>query len=353
MGRRPFRIPTDGPAFLEVVSHGRGGSGASARLTTGQIEQIRRTVQRTPEAVVKVTGGGRNVGAVAAHIAYISHHGRIELETDDGQRVSKAGQKELLNDWHLDLSAGQYRPAPRSAKNSVGGIKLVHNIVLSMPAPTPPQKVLAAAKTFAREKFGLKYRYVMALHTHQRHPHVHLVVKAESLDAPRLHIDKAMLREWRQDFARMMRDQGIAANATPRVMRGRSKGAERDGRYRTKKRRSSYALRDKVEGVARELARSGTIRDPAHGKLAETRKAVVAGWLGVATLLDKQGEVALAGEVRQFVRDLPPVLTDRERIASALVRYVKGERAAQTRGDHPERQKTPERTSALTIGISR
>ena len=132
--------------------------------------------------------------------------------------MSKAGQKELLKDWHLDLSPGQYRPPPRGS-NAPAGIKLVHNIVLPMPAPTPPEKVLAAAKTFAREKFGLKYRYAMALHNHQKHPHVHLVVKAEGCDVPRLHIDKAMLREWHGDFARMMRDQGIAANATPRAVR--------------------------------------------------------------------------------------------------------------------------------------
>lgn len=294
--------------------------------------------------MVKVTGGGRNIGAVAAHIAYISHHGEIELETDDGQRVSKAGQKELLNDWHLDLSAGQYRPAPRSAKNSAGGIKLVHNIVLSMPAPTPPHKVLAAAKTFAREKFGLKYRYAIALHTHQRHPHVHLVVKAESLDAPRLHIDKAMLREWRQDFARMMRDQGIAANATPRAVRGRSKGAERDCHYRTRRRGTSYALRDKIERAAAELAKCGGIRDPARAKLVETRRVVTTGWLGVAALLDKQGQVALAGEIRQFVKSLPPVLTDRERIATELVRHVHAQRSVQTRDDNLVRERTLGRT---------
>jgi hypothetical protein len=344
VSRRPLRVPTDGPASLDVVSHGRRGPGASTRLTVGQIEQIRRTIQQTPEVVVKVTGGGRNVGAVAAHIAYISHHGGVELETDNGQRVSKAGQKELLRDWHLDLSAGQYRPPPRSAKKPLTGIKLVHNIVLSMPAPTPPEKVLAAARTFAREKFGLKYRYAMALHTHQQHPHVHLVVKAEGLDGSRLHIDKAMLRDWRQDFARMMREQGIAANATPRAVRGRSKGAERDGRYRTKRRRTSHALREKVEGVARELATSGTIRDPAHAKLTQTRKAVVAGWLGVAALLDKQGEVVLAAEVRQFVKNLPPVLTDREQIASELVRSVNAQRSARTPEGASVRERTPERT---------
>ena len=210
--------------------------------------------------------------------------------------------------------------------------------------PTRPDKVLAAAKTFAREKFGLKYRYAMALHAHQRHPHVHLVVKAESLDAPRLHIDKAMLREWRQDFARMMRDQGISANATPRSVRGHSKGAERDCRYRTRRRGSSFALRETVEGIARELATSGTIRDPAHTKLIEARKAIVAGWLSVAALLDHQGDAALAGEVRQYVGNLPPVLTDRERIAVELARHARTQRPLRTRADDVIHERTPERT---------
>ena len=142
----------------------------------------------------------------------------------------------------------------------------------------------------------------------------------------------------------MMRDQGVAANATPRVVRGRSKGVERDGHYRTTRRRTSYALRDKVEGVARELARSGTIRDPAHAKLAETRKVVVAGWRGVTALLEKQGETVLASEVRQFVKSLPPVLTDRERIASELIRRVNAQRSARTREDDLVRERVLERT---------
>ena len=344
MSRRPLRVPLHSPAPLEIVSHARRGPGASAKLTADQIAQIRRTVRRVPEVMVKVTGGGRSVGAVAAHLAYISQHGEIEIEADDGQRVSREGQKGLLRGWHLDLSPGQYRPPPRGSKRSAPGIKLVHNIVLSMPAPTPPDRVLAAAKNFAREKFGVKYRYAVALHTHQKHPHVHLVVKAEGLDVPRLHIDKAMLREWRRDFARMMRDQGIAANATPRAVRGHSKGAERDGHYRTRRRGTSYALRESAHSVARELSTSGAIRDPAHAKLAKTRKQVVAGWLGVAALLDRQGEAGLAGEVRQFVMRLPPVLTDREQIASDLVGHVIARRSVRTRGGTLVRERELERT---------
>jgi Relaxase/Mobilisation nuclease domain len=115
---------------------------------------------------------------------------------------------------------------------------LVHNITRSMPAPTPPQAVLAAVKAFAREKFGTRYHYAMALHTHQPHPHVNLVVKAEGIHGRRLRIDKAMLREWRQDFAQMMRDQGIAANATSRSARGQTKRAAKNVFYRTRRRKS-------------------------------------------------------------------------------------------------------------------
>jgi hypothetical protein len=277
--------------------------------------------------MVKVTPGGKSMGAVAAHLSYISQHGELDIETDEGERVSTEGQKALLRDWHLEVTAGLYRE-PRGQEKAARAVKLVHKIVLSMPAPTPPEKVLAAAKTFAREKFGVKHRYAMALHTHQQHPHVHLVVKAEGEDGRRLHIDKALLREWRQDFARMMRDQGIAANATSRAVRGQSKEAAKDDAFRAKRRAGSYAMREQVESITRELSKSGTVRDPAHAKLVETRKAVVAGWMGVAAALDAQGEIILAGDVRYFASHLPPVLTDRERLAADFIRHVRQQRTS-------------------------
>jgi len=137
-----------------------------------------------------------------------------------------------------------------------------------------------------------------------------------------------MLREWRQDFARMMRDQGIAANATPRAVRGQSKRAVRDAYYRAKGRQSSRALREQLQSVATELSKTGTIRDPAHSRLAETRKAVVTGWMGVAAALDVQGEITLAGDVRYFAKHLPPVLTDRERLAASFIQHVQRNRAS-------------------------
>jgi hypothetical protein len=127
-----FRLPSASPPLLEIFSRGRARPG-ERRFTVAQIEQIRRTVRRVPEVMVKVTGGGRKSRAVAAHFAYISQQGELELETDDGQRVPKAGQKDLLKDWHLELSSGQYRSPPRGAKTPVPGVKLVqNNIVLEV-----------------------------------------------------------------------------------------------------------------------------------------------------------------------------------------------------------------------------
>jgi hypothetical protein len=331
------RLPTDGRPILDLFSLGRAGP--SGRFTPAQVDYIRRTVSRVPEVIVKVTGGGKNTGPVAAHFAYISRNGKLEIETDEGDRVAGCdAQKALLNDWHLELSAGQYR-GPRDGRVTARRAKLVHNIVFSMPSPTPSEKVLAAARKFAREKFALQNRYALVLHTDQQHPHVHMVVKAESEQGRRLHIDKAMLREWREDFAQLMREQGIAANATPRSLRGQNKGKTKDAIYRAQRRGASHAVRDRVKDVVNELMSTGTVHDPARSHMLEIRRAVVAAWIKTADQLNAQGETILASEVRSFSRHLPPVLTDRERLAAQFLQHRASRRATAQAVDANIRQR--------------
>jgi hypothetical protein len=144
----------------------------------------------------------------------------VEIETDKGETVQgHEAERTLIADRDLDLLATESRsPYPGKAGRKPG--KLVHNIVLSMPAGTPPARLLAASREFAREELALKHRYAMVLHTDQDHPHVHLVVKAVSEEGRRLNIRKATLRAWRRQFAAQLRAQGVAANATERAVRG-------------------------------------------------------------------------------------------------------------------------------------
>lgn len=51
------------------------------------------------------------------------------------------------------------------------------------------------------------------------HPHVHVVLKAVNEQGRRLNIKKATVQEWRAKFAAHLREQGVAANATPRRFR--------------------------------------------------------------------------------------------------------------------------------------
>jgi hypothetical protein len=196
--------------------------------------------------------------------------------------------------------------------------KLVHNIVLSMPAGTPPDKLLKAVRKFAQEQFALVHRYAMALHTDQGNPHVHLVVKAMSEQGERLNIRKATLREWRQEFARHLREQGIAANATERAVRGRVQASKPDGIYRASQRRESTYWRERAESVARELQNGNIRTEPGKAKLLQTRRDVEHGWRAISRMLERGGQYALAADVDRYVERMPPLRTEKERIAEQL-----------------------------------
>ena len=85
-----------------------------------QVEQVARTVRKTPEVVVKVSGGARDVGGAKAHFDYIDRHGKLGLETDDGRSlVDKHAGAELAADWNLDLSKGHYRPKPAEGEKDM------------------------------------------------------------------------------------------------------------------------------------------------------------------------------------------------------------------------------------------
>ena len=154
------------------------------------------------------------------HLEYVGRKGEVELHTDDGDALKgRDAATQLPEDWNLDLEeAGAQKRIGRGTKAKPP--RLVHKIVFSMPAGTSPDKVLNAVQNLCREEFALKHRYVMALHTDDPHPHVHVILKAVSEQGTRLNIKKAHLKEWRFKFAAHLRELGVAANATLRQFRG-------------------------------------------------------------------------------------------------------------------------------------
>jgi len=102
MPNYPVRIGSGRKPALDIVSYGHRGPARPDHLASEHLAQIARTVRRAPEVIVKVSGGGKTPGAVAAHFRYITRRGALELETDDGERHrGRDLPAQLVEDWDL------------------------------------------------------------------------------------------------------------------------------------------------------------------------------------------------------------------------------------------------------------
>ena len=249
-------------------------SGSIGRRAAAIRRHIHATVvRRAPQVMVKVTGGGRGMAAIAAHFRYISRNGLRPFEDDRGVvREGKEALHDLAEQWRYGGSFIDETSPRREA----------FNIMLSMPRGTDPLIVQRAAREFSRAELG-EHRYVMVLHDHQANPHVHISVRAESKYGKRLDPRKADLQRWRETFAEKLRGWGIDAEASRQRTRGqgrhyepiwRIKAAE-EGRLKTPMRAAkSGAGIDKDQGFAVEawsrivegLARSDSADDRALAK---------------------------------------------------------------------------------------
>jgi hypothetical protein len=248
--------------------------------------RIQTTVsRRSVQVMVKVTGGGRGMAAIAAHFRYISKSGRLDIEDDrDNVRRGKEALHDLVEQW-------RYGGAPI---DEVGHRREAFNIMLSMPRGTDPTVVLAAARDFARHEL-LGHRYVMVLHDHQANPHVHLSVKASSMLGDRLNPRKADLHRWRETFAEKLRGYGIEAEASRQATRGVMRNSHPLWRVKARDEgRLHETKKDNKTGRQARLSRSEALE--AWGRIAEA--------LASSEMADDRH---LAAEIRGFVRRQPAV----------------------------------------------
>jgi len=242
--------------------------------------RIEATVlRRAPQVMVKVTGGGRGMKAIAAHFRYISRHGKLEMEDEFGRRSSgKEGVQDVLDEWR---SAG-------TAIDEVGFRREALNIMLSMPRGADPLAVQAAARAFANAELA-DHRYVMVLHDHQANPHVHLSVRVESKHGLRLSPRKADLHRWREVFAEKLRALGIDAEATRQASRGDARSYP-----------ALWRLKAQADGrpTAAKPNRASGMRATAKGRPAEQA------WIQIAAALEQSTaskDLQLAASIRRFV----------------------------------------------------
>lgn len=278
--------------------------------------QLARIVRRAPEVMVKITGRTTDAGHLRRHLDYISRNGKLVLEGPDGERHQGGDVvADLTAAWaaELALEPGRRRDSPLS-----------RSIVLSMPAGTDPLRLQDAARAFARAMFGERFPYVFALHDEDRHPHVHLTVRALGVDGSRLNPRKADLEQWRQAFAQALRDRGVEAEASPRRARGVVRKAERRSvrklRERFVERRGPPpkvlvgAVCDAIDGRVRQAPWESAI----HDRQARIRRALAAEAIALSRS-ERAEDRILGAALADHVRTLPKIETREDR-ARRIVR---------------------------------
>jgi hypothetical protein len=258
-------------------------------------EHIEATVvRRAPQVMVKVTGGGRGMKAIAAHLRYISKNGRLEIEDELGQKQrGKDALRSLVDDWRFG----------GTLIDDIGDRREAYNIMLSMPRGTDPASVQWAAREFAKTELA-DHKYVMVLHDHQANPHVHISVRAESKHGKRLNPRKADLHRWRETFAGKLQELGIDAAASRQQTRGVA-------------RRYPALWQVKAADDGRLLkpmrVRDGSRASPGHAAAAEAWRAIGAALERSADASDRKLAESInrfAGDGTRRTLDMPQVQPD-------------------------------------------
>lgn len=315
-----------------------GGSEKTGSLSPAGKARLQRIVSKAPEAMVKLTGRSRGgAGHLKAHMDYITRNGRLQAETQDGERITdRATLRALHDDW---LLANAAEARGRSGPNAAQSVA----IILSMPPGTPPDRVEAAARTWARDTFGGKHDYLMARHDDTKHPHVHITVRAVGADGKRLAPGPADLQQWRERFARELRRLGVVAEATPRQARGVVRKAPRAAIHRTEARGALPRVRAAERREAEQDAKAPTPPQPRDWSrdIQARQDSIRRAYIGHAEELAK-GDAAdrrLASDIKRFVAEMPVPLTRRQALAVELRQVLQQHpgRTAPTRASGPER----------------
>ncbi len=275
-----------GAAAGRALMRGKQALASAARVRA----QIERTANKAPEVMVKITSkkdAGRGMARIRAHLDYITRNGKLEIETDEQERLhGKQPLRDLQADWTMNPN-GTAIPDESHRREAF-------NVIFSMAAGTPAEDVRQAVRTFLAQEFGGKHRYAFVLHTDQAHPHVHVCIQAApKYRGHRLNPRKADLERWREGFAEALRDQGLAANATPRKTRAMV------GREPLKQER--YHLNRK-RGVTPPSPKPLT-RQVIHAYHQQGRA-----WNGIVDALKQSEDAAdqrLASKVEQFMKVTP------------------------------------------------
>lgn len=279
------------------------------------LQTIARVTARTPEVMVRISGKAKGAKHVEEHLRYITRNGDLTAEDENGQLIiGRRMVKETAAAW-MEGSTLNRRSNSRDTVN----------IVLSMPPGTNREKLLVAARQFGRETFGDNYSYLLVRHDDTEHPHCHLTVRSLGFAGQRLNPKRDDLQAWRVAFAAACRNHGIAAEATPRRMRGAVRKSKKQAVLHADKAKRSSVQKAKVREALMAVTRPGAAPNKHDRAAVDVQQRTREDWKQLANdLAHATTEVgqALARQIHQFLARMPAPETERMQLQKQLRQHL-------------------------------
>jgi hypothetical protein len=240
---------------------------SKATRSSQALQRADRVAKRAPQVVVKITSRIHGAASTLGAFTYVGRVGMkdkepVDLLTSEKDILTDAtDMMKLAREWQTwELSDD----ARRKGATAIA-------MVFSMPPGTDPHKVHQAVIALAETDMANR-RWVLALHTDEAHPHVHLIIAGRDNDGRRFNPNREFLQNARERFAQLLRDRGIDADATMRVTRGYPPKHEATPVVKIRER----GERPNADNVKTEAVRGDTERGRAHLSDREKGRTITA-----------------------------------------------------------------------------
>lgn len=196
------------------------------------------------QAVLKIVSHASGKKSVSKLLNYISRNSNLELELNDGTKITTPEErKALVSEWN-DL----YFPYRKNARHTA-------HIVLSAPPETNRKTFNIAVREYLKENFADNHEYAFVQHDDTEHPHIHVILCLQGYRGNKLDIRKNDLRYLRENLAKHCRLNGIKLDASRRFERGISGKSSKSSmvQMRTKRQTTPKKNIELVQRVQKEL----------------------------------------------------------------------------------------------------
>lgn len=280
-----------------------------------------------PQAVMKMVSFGKGQKQVKNLARYITskENSDATVETHDGEVMDLDEMMGEVDRW--------FDGETKKRKNQRDAI----HMVLSAPQGESLEATRKAVRGFAQKTFS-DNDYFFAMHGDTKHPHAHIVIRNNH--GKKLRHDKETLKEWRSEFAKELRGQGIDVASSSRVSRGIWNKSTKMAIKKMRERGVTPETdKKKVEQAEREL-KEGKGDSKYDKYLKEMYQSAKKLYLGIASEIKKSG-VKDSDKIAKILTDhansLSEPKTEMKKIKEGL---VEAKQKQNTKGSAEDRRKS-------------